>query len=110
MTLTEQRDSARQLANDKRLRIATVRRDLRNGTLSLSSAMSDPPDELLRYPLIDVIRWTRMQGRRCTRSDVEIGRRAVRDGVNLMLSVGDASPRSRAWVAQWGTYRWRPSA
>lgn len=110
MTPTEQRDFARQKANDKRQRLSILKRGLRNGTLTLSEVMMDPPEDLLRYPLVDIVRFSGRQGHALGRSITALGRRAVRDNVNLMVALGDASARSRAWVAEQGTQQWRPGA
>lgn len=110
MTATEQRDSARQMANDKRRRLAILKRGLRNGTITLSEVMMDPPEDLLRYPLVDIVRFSGRQGHPLGRSVTTLGRLALRDRVNLMVALGDASARSRAWVAEQGTQQWRRGA
>lgn len=111
MTVAEQREAARLSANDKRRAVAATRQRLQSGTLTLADAMSNPPDELLRYPLIDVIRFTRRSLRPGGGSFVAIGRQAIRDDVNLMVPLGRASARSRAWVAEFGTHgQWGVSA
>jgi hypothetical protein len=107
MTAAEQCQQALHMAQRKRLALAAVKRALRNGALTLDAAMADPPAELANYPLIDVIRWTRTRGYG-TPAITAIGRQALRDSVNLMVPLGDASTRSRAWVAQWGHYWGRP--
>lgn len=106
MTATEQRDAARVVANERRTELAALKRGLRNGSVSLEAVLSDPPDELRGRLLIDVIRWTRSKSN--GRAITEVGRQALRDNVNLMVAVGDTSARTRAWVAQWGGYWWRP--
>ena len=106
MTPTEQRHEALVAANARRGEIAAIKRDLRSGHLSLRSVMDDPPHELRRCLLIDVIRWARTASN--GRSLAIIGRQALRDNVNLMLPLGDASTRTRAWAAEWGRYLWRP--
>lgn len=81
----------------------TVRSGLRSGEMTLRDVMRERPVELADAPLIDVIRMARV--RRNGPAVQEIGRRAVRDGVNLMVPLGKASTASRAWVATNGTYR-----
>ncbi len=87
---------------------AAVRAALRSGTLTLQDAMTSPPPELLRDPLIDVLRHGRGCCRRSPAWMEKLGREAVRDGVNLMVPLGRASARSRAWVAEHGSHRWTP--
>lgn len=95
-------------ATETRLALAQVKRDLASGRLTLEAAMSDPPPELSKALLIDVIRWTRGRNR-SGKSLAIIGREALDDGVNLMLSIASASPQTRAWVAERGYRSWRPS-
>lgn len=103
MTVTEQREASLALAQAKRLELAAIKRDLRSGTTSLAALMEDPPEALHSSLLIDVLRWTRSTARN-GRGITEIGRQALRDNVNLMIALGDASARSRAWAAEWGRY------
>lgn len=80
-----------------------VRAGLRSGTLTLKEVMREQPEAITDLALIDIIRMTR-----CRRNGPvmqEIGRRAVRDNINLMVPLGKASVSSRAWVARNGTYR-----
>lgn len=104
MTVAQQRRAALNVATAKRLNKAALKRSLRNGTMSLTAVMADPPDELAHDPLIDVIRWSRAQGKPGRPSITEIGKQALRDQVNLMTPLEDASARSRAWAAEWGNY------
>jgi hypothetical protein len=104
----QQRQAAITLANQARTNQATVKRNLRNGTLSLTDVMLNPPHDLRNALLIDVIRWT-IRTRSKTAALAVIGKHAVRDNINLMVSLGSASVMSRAWVAEHGYYMWRPS-
>ena len=110
MTTAEKRDASLHNANTTRLELSLTRRSLRSGALTLDAVMTDPPDVLRNVPLIDVIRWTRTQGRRRAVAFTVIGQRAVQDNVNLMRPLGEASARSRAWVAEHGTYLGRHGA
>jgi hypothetical protein len=107
-THDDQREAAMLLANQARTNRATVKRNLRNGTLTLTDAMLNPPHELRNTLLIDVIRWT-IRKRSSTAALAVIGKQAVRDNINLMVPLGSASVMSRAWVAEHGYYMWRPS-
>jgi hypothetical protein len=84
-----------------------ARRALRTGALSMEAVMRDPPPALAGVPLIDVVRlgYRYRNGGAIT----EIGRMALRDGVNLMMPLGTASVRSREWVARHGCRYWRPT-
>jgi len=100
-----QRDEALRSGDEIRLRRAQVKRDLRAGTMSVAAALEDPA--LASALLIDVIRWTRMRRGSVARV-ADIGRLALRDGVNLMLTVDAAGERTRRWVAEHGRHglRW----
>lgn len=92
-----------QLSLLKRSARAEIRRRLRTGQLSLTELVSDPPPEMEGVVLVDVLRMLRDTNReRGQASLAAIGRRAVVDGVNLMVPLGTASARSRAWVAEHG--------
>lgn len=109
MIPTEQRNEALRLANVKRTDLKDVKYALRSGRLSLTDAMLTRPDVLGHALLIDVIRWTRRQGRGRRPALTDIGKQALRDHVNLMVPLDEASLRSREWVAEYGTRYWRPS-
>lgn len=110
MKLADQRRAHLSLANRRRAEVGEARAALRSGALPLEDVMADPPAALAAVALVDVIRWCRStapsQGRPAV---VQIGQQAVRDDVNLLVPLGEASARSRAWVAQWGT-RWKVAA
>jgi hypothetical protein len=93
---------ALQRGNELRGRRAEAKRRLRSGDLSLADAMGDPPPEIAGMLLIDVIR-ALGTSRRASLQD--LGRMAIADRVNLMVPLGGASARSRAWVATHGG-RW----
>lgn len=103
----QQRSSALQKANTRRVQIALVRKRLRTGALPITAVMRTQPELLARAPLIDVIRWA-YSPNRGSRAIEQLGRQAVIDGVNLMVPLGRASARSRAWVAT-NLRSWRPS-
>lgn len=77
-----------------------VRRAIRTGVLTLEAVMSDPPPALAGVLLIDVVRLGYRY--RTAESVTELGRLALRAGVNLMIPLGVASERSRRWVAENG--------
>lgn len=84
-------------ANAKRDRIAALRRDIRACRIPLDTILRDRPEELAHWPIIDVIRLG--YSKRSVTAVTELGRRAVRDNVNLLIPLGDASQRTLSWVA-----------
>lgn len=107
MTARSQRLAALNNATRRRRELGEYRRALRSGAVSIEDAMLNPPEFLRDRLLIDVVRDLRGAGAgSATRSGLaEIGRRAVRDGVNLLLPVGRASLATRAWVAAEATVK-----
>lgn len=108
MTPQEQRQTALTTANESRSQLAALKRQLRTGEISIEDAMKEPvfADALL----IDVVRFTRSCGLRRQGTLTVLGKQALRDNVNLMVTVGRASERSKAWVAEHGYRHWRPSS
>ena len=110
MSPTDQRARALTEANAQRARQAQLRSDMIAGRLTLAEIMAQPPPDLARTMLIDVIRMMRssVSARRSSPVMTRIGREAVAAGVNLLVPLGDASVRSRAWVAAHGGRGMRP--
>lgn len=96
-----QRDRALSSANRKRIAIAGIRAQLASGRLTVADVMMDPPDALTGTPLIDILRMQRAS-RRNGLSIAIIGEEAIDANVNLLLPLGCASARVRAWVASHG--------
>lgn len=90
---------------------AMVRRDLITGRVTLADVLSPVDPALADFSLAEVVRlqWS-AAGRRAMPALEELGRYAVRDGVNLMMAAGRASVSSRAWVAEHGSKWARPRA
>jgi hypothetical protein len=100
------RDESLALGQERRLAIARLRREIRAGRVTLAEVLADPPETLLRWPLIDVVRLVFSGGRGSTTIEM-LGRDALGDGVNLMLPLGRSSEATRAWLVDhvdWG--RW----
>lgn len=97
----EQSLQALQTANSLRSDRAQLRRAMRTGEVTLAEVMLDPPEAAKSALVIDVIRW---QHGKCVASLRVIGKQALRDRINLMLTVGSSSTMTRAWVAEHGTY------
>jgi hypothetical protein len=104
---TQQRHAALHLANSRRHQIALTKQRLRTGDLPLATVMRTQPELLADVALIDIVRWAYVVAKR-PRAIERLGRQAVIDGVNLMVPLGRASARSRAWVAQHALRNWRP--
>lgn len=87
-------------ANVIRGQIAKTRADLRNGRVSVGELALSPPEHLLLTPMYEVARLRTPDSRDARRRLEELGRRALRDRVNLMVPLGRASTRSREWLAE----------
>lgn len=99
----EERDRRLRLANDKRLRVAALRQQMRTGQVTLTQVLMDPPEELSGYTILDVLRFPRSTDRyQGSAGLTRLGRMALRDGVNLAIPLGEASARTRAWAAEHG--------
>ena len=106
-----QRAAAKVVADEKRMAIADLRRRVRAGEITLEELFCEPPAVLAEYTVADVLRFPRSVGRyRASSSLTELGRLAVRDQVNLLVALGDASARTRAWAAEHGSLRLRRHA
>jgi hypothetical protein len=107
MTTTE-RDAQRSAALRQARRQITVRsevrRGFRDGTLNLATVLADPPPELKRVLLVDVLRWAAVYQGATTRM-VDLGAMALEARINLMVPLGRASVRTRAWAAEHGALR-----
>lgn len=90
---------------------AQVYADLTTGLLSLQDVLVPVHPALVDLPLVEVVRmqWAKA-GRQTTPTLEALGRKAVHDGVNLMMAAGRASGYSRAWVAEHGSKWARPRA
>jgi len=86
-------------ANVRRQQTAVVRRALRLDRGELARVLADPPECLHRLTLIDVVMLCLASRRTQPRAIALLGRMALRDGVNLLLPVGRASPATRQWLA-----------
>ncbi len=80
-----------------------LRAAIASGALTLGELLADPPTAIDDLTLVDVIRWTRTRSGR-VRYITQIGQWAVRDRINLLVTVAASSQRSRAWVGEHGAY------
>lgn len=94
---------------DTRRARARVRGDLTSGRVRLQDVLVPPHPAVADVALVDIVRmqW-RHAGGRATPALEQLGKFAVRDGVNLMMAAGRASAYSRAWVAEHGSKWARP--
>ena len=101
MTPAEQRAIA--AAESKRVRgeAAAVRVAMRTSYHAALSALMDPPECIHGRMVLEVIAMTRAVGMRADHL-TEIGREAVRDGINLTVRMGRASLRTRLWAVEHG--------
>jgi acetolactate synthase regulatory subunit len=85
------------LSNAARTERSVIRRQLRMGETSLSVILRDPPQPMAKDPLFDVLKWVRHRGHRWL---IDVNRRAILEGVNLAVPLGQASERSRRWLVE----------
>lgn len=86
-------------ANAKRVAIAQMRKHVLAGRIDPGDLFLDPPEILAHRALIDVMALARLDPLIGAWRE-EIGKAAVRDGVNLLVPVGKASRVSREWAAR----------
>lgn len=81
---------------------AAVRLGLATGTLPLAELLADPPAEILGVTLLDVLKMLR--GRHADRRlwQHRLGQAALRDGINVLVTIGQSSQRTREWAVQHG--------
>jgi len=73
-----------------------VRHALADGRLTIVDTMRDQPAELADRALFEILLLARGVGRKRLQ---ELNTRAIEDGVNLALTLGDADESTRRWVA-----------
>lgn len=97
-----QRTAALALANDKRIALAALKRQIADGTLTLADICAQRPAPLAPLPLIDVLRllprFGRAQRRGGTMHLEAIGREAAKDGINLCVTLERASQATLDWL------------
>ena len=97
LTPVEQRQAAIVKANEVRRARLELKDGLRAGTITLDDILlAGPHPAVLRTPLLDVMMWGKA-GRLQSRGLAILGERALDARVNLLLPVGQASVRMRAW-------------
>jgi hypothetical protein len=96
-TVTAQRTTALALANEARMDKASVRRDLRNGALTLAQVAANRPPSLCPMTLFALV--LELPGFGSRRLE-KLNRRALEDGMNLALTLGGASTRTLRWLVE----------
>lgn len=74
-----------------------VRRRIRSGEFTIPQVMASPPDELAGDLIPQVVMLAPMWGKARLEA---LGLAATRDGINLVVALGRATPDTRRWVAQ----------
>ncbi len=98
---TDERDAqarrALRLANQTRIEKANVKRDLRDGTLTLAEVVAQRPEPLRSMPLFALV--LELPGFGQWRLD-KLGRAAAADGINLARTLGSASTHTLDWLVR----------
>lgn len=88
---------ALRLANQTRIEKANVKRDLRDGTLTLPEVVAQRPEPLRSMPLFALV--LELPGFGQWRLD-KLGRAAAADGINLARTLGSASTHTLDWLVR----------
>ncbi len=97
----EKRDRALREANERRLEVAEWRKRLRRNVPEIRRALATKPDPIAEVLVVELLSWARARGLRAGQLE-EIGRQAVVDDVNLLVPLGRASVKTRAWAIEHG--------
>lgn len=81
---------------------ANLRTAIYNGDLTLAQLLEDPPAAIGKMALVDIIRWTFNRPHHAGDGIAATGRKAVHDGINLLVSVDRASQHTLQWVGEHG--------
>jgi hypothetical protein len=74
---------------------AQIRRGLADGSLNVVDVLAERPEAIADLNVYEVLRMVRRVGRSTL---ADMGRRAIADGVNLMVLVRSASTRTVGWI------------
>lgn len=77
---------------------ARIRRCLASGSLCIADVLRDPPVSVAKMTVLDALRLIRTHNMKGTVWQAQLGRRAVSDGVNLLVKIEDASARTIEWA------------
>jgi hypothetical protein len=84
-------------ANRTRVQKASIKRDVREGVVTLAEIAAKRPTSLRALPLFALL--LELPGFGCRRLD-KLNRRAIRDGINLARTLGDASASTLDWLVR----------
>jgi hypothetical protein len=84
-------------ANRARVEKAGIRREFRDGTVTLAAIAAERPEPLRAMPLFSLLLELPRFGRH--RLD-KLNRRAIADGINLARTLGDASASTLDWLVR----------
>ena len=97
--MNAQRQRALVAGNARRAAVAQLRRALQADPPSIRDVLLNPPEMLAGMLLVDVVCLPCGGRRPRTAVLMQLGRRAIDDGVNLLAPLDRATPSARAWVA-----------
>lgn len=86
--------------NERRLDIVALRRNVKNGNVDVRDLLTDPPDSIQHMTLIAVMSIARSRPSRPSVWMTNVGRKAARDGINLLQPVSQASTTTRLWCCR----------
>jgi hypothetical protein len=84
-------------ANRTRIQKASIKRDVREGMVTLAEIAAQRPASLRAMPLFALL--LELPGFGCRRLD-KLNRRAIADGINLARTLGDASASTLDWLVR----------
>lgn len=89
------------LSTETRQEKARIRSALQLGKLTIAEVLRDPPPCIQRTSVLELLRLIRRHNSKVGVAwEVALGRRALMDGVNLLVRVEDASQRTLAWAIE----------
>lgn len=81
---------------------AKIRRDLVSGATTIADLLNDPPPEIQGVTVLDLLKMRRGQNADVRGWQHRLGQAALRDRVNVLITVGAASQRTRDWASVHG--------
>jgi len=98
----DQRRAALVTANKRRKAVAEIRAEISASRENACRVLLDPPEPALGLAVIEVLVLARSSLGWRSAGVKEIGARALRDNVNVLVPLGEASQRTREWAATEG--------
>lgn len=81
-----------------------LKRELRGNRDGLRELLLDPPEAIHHITVVELIAYGRYRHMRAPAME-KIGKDAIADGVNLLVTLGRASMRTRLWAAEHGVWQ-----